>query len=158
MRPVVLAAVVLLLTSCGSEAVSPPVSTATTLAPTSTTVDVRFVRSEAARLCVAAAAKALVQTPGLLAELTRENIAILVESSVEAFGNRDFGDAASNTAAREGCREGLTDFYGDLPTPTTTTSFDPSRSLPLKAYCEAQYGKECVFDTRFQRWVPDPLA
>ncbi len=104
-----------------------PSTTTSTTATLETTVavDLSFVESEAERLCAEAAAAAVEQTPGVVEELSQENIDLLVESSVNSFGDRDFGDQETRSAALRGCRQGASDYLEDLAATTTTQPRGP---------------------------------
>ncbi len=99
----------------------PMTSTSTT--STSTTIDLAFVRSEAAKLCREVVENA--RRPGLENELNEESIDFLVESAARTFADRDFGDPRIKEAAIASCRTAIRSYLTDLQATATTQPVVP---------------------------------
>lgn len=115
----------------GEGVVAPTSSTApstSSSSSTSSTVAPRDIRAWASEYCVDIAVRVVDETPGLVAELNDETIALLVDSAINTFSQEDFDSVSDEDAALEGCRTGLTAYYSGL-LGTATTLAPPTEAV-----------------------------
>ncbi len=117
-------------------AVAPADPGPTTTAPpatTTTTIDVDFIRTEAARYCTEAAMAGVEGSPGVENELTDETIDLLVEVAVSAIREDVVGMPGGHIAIGA-CDRAARTYFEQVRSTTTTVPPGPATTIPPGTY------------------------